>query len=47
MSKTVIYECPKCGDRKLVDYNQQLPPTVWCSCDESDITMMEPNPDTD
>jgi len=34
MSETIVYECPDCGDRKLMIYTQAgLPPQVWCSCD--------------
>ena len=34
MSETVIYECPHCGDRKLVSHTQAgLHPQVWCNCD--------------
>jgi len=33
MSETVVYECPECGDRKLVEHNQTgLHPQVWCGC---------------
>jgi len=42
MSTTVIYECPKCEDRTLVQHTQEgLHPEVWCDCD--DFTIMEPD----
>lgn len=31
VTKTVVLECPKCGDRKLVDHSSTLAPTLWCS----------------
>jgi len=45
MSKTVVYECPECEDRKLVTHNQRgLHPQIWCNC-EGFITM-DIDPDT-
>lgn len=36
--KSQVYECPECGDRKMVDYSMAgkastVKPTVWCPCD--------------
>ena len=39
MTKTV-YECPECGDRKLVSHSPTIPPTIWCPCPEDDIVAM-------
>lgn len=31
---TQVYECPGCGDRKMVEYSEEVnvKPVVWCSC---------------
>lgn len=45
MSKTVVYECPKCGDRKLVSHvDTGLHPQIWCGCDG--FVSMDIDPDT-
>jgi len=45
MSESVVYECPKCGDRKLVYHNQEgLHPQVWCACDG--FTTMDVDPES-
>lgn len=42
MTGTTVKECPVCGDRKLVDHKQHLPPTIWCSHTNSEDDNMEP-----
>jgi hypothetical protein len=34
---TAVYECPECGDKKLLDYSEELPPTMWCGCEGFNI----------
>jgi len=38
MSETTIYECPKCEDRKMLQWKGEgLAPNMWCSCDGFNI----------
>jgi len=35
MSERIVYECPKCTDRKMLDYRgeRNTAPTLWCGCE--------------
>jgi predicted RNA-binding Zn-ribbon protein involved in translation (DUF1610 family) len=46
MSETVVFECPQCGDRKLVTHNQQLHPTIWCNCGGGNFKTMDVDPES-
>lgn len=43
MSEQVVYECPECGDRKLVCHSADMHPQVWCSCDGFNIMDIDPD----